>query len=121
MADNSYDKSYRLLSAQDFSYLRKNSKRFKSKWLMAYYKPTRIRLPESHSRIGFSVTKKVGNAVLRNRYKRIMRDMFRNSTLKEKGLDILVIVSPYITKNNSNKDDQEKCLKDSFSHLLKTL
>ncbi|WP_372653577.1 ribonuclease P protein component [Halobacteriovorax sp.] len=121
MVDNSYDKSYRLLSTQDFSYLRKNSKRFKSKWLMAYYKPSRILVSSSHSRIGFSITKKVGNAVIRNRYKRIMRDMFRQSSLKEKGLDILVIVSPYVTKNNKTVEDQEKCLRESFNHLLNTL
>lgn len=88
---------------------------------MAYYKPTRISASKNHSRIGFSVTKKVGNAVLRNRYKRIMRDMFRTSELKFKGLDILVIVSPYVTKNNDLKADQESCLKESFNQLLSTL
>ncbi len=88
---------------------------------MAYYKPSRVLTSNSHSRIGFSITKKVGNAVIRNRYKRIMRDMFRCSPLKEKGLDILVIVSPYITKKNSSVEEQEKCLRESFNHLLKTL
>ncbi len=88
---------------------------------MAYYKPTRISSSKDHSRIGFSVTKKVGNAVVRNRYKRIMRDLFRRSELKVKGLDVLVIVSPYITKNVHGSKEQEKCLKDSFNHLLETL
>ena len=88
---------------------------------MAYYKPTRLTTPEKHSRIGFSVTKKVGNAVVRNRYKRIMRDLFRNSELKSKGLDILVIVSPYITKKVDRAEDQERLLRESFNHLLETL
>lgn len=88
---------------------------------MAYYKPSRVLKSNSHSRIAFSITKKVGNAVIRNRYKRIMRDMFRKSDLKLKGLDILVIVSPYITKNNSLTEDREKCLRESFGHLLSTL
>lgn len=50
-----------------------------------------------------------------------MRDMFRTSELKFKGLDILVIVSPYVTKNNDLKADQESCLKESFNQLLSTL
>lgn len=121
MVDNCFDKSYRLLSTQDFSYLRRGSKRFKNKWLMAYYRPSRLSATSDHSRIGFSVTKKVGKAHLRNRYKRIMRDMFRQSELKTKTLDILVIVSPYLTKSIESPSEQEKILKKSFSQLLNSI
>jgi ribonuclease P protein component len=121
MADNQFDKSYRLLSAQDFSYLRRGSKQFKSKWLMAYYRPSRLRASSNHTRIGFSITKKVGKANIRNRYKRILRDMFRNSDIREKGFDILVIVSPYLTKRIEDQDTQEKVLKESFNELLSSI
>jgi ribonuclease P protein component len=42
------------------------------------------------SRYGFSVTKKVGNAVQRNRVKRLMREIMRMQSL-EPGWDIVFI------------------------------
>ncbi len=121
MADNQFDKSYRLLSAQDFTYLRRGSKQFKSKWIMAYYRPSRLPATSNHTRVGFSITKKVGNASTRNRFKRIMRDIFRNSDAREKGLDILVIVSPYVTKRITDEQKQEKVLRESFNELLSSI
>ncbi|OUR92943.1 ribonuclease P protein component [Halobacteriovorax marinus] len=88
---------------------------------MAYYRPSRLSATSDHSRIGFSITKKVGKAVLRNRYKRIMRDMFRQSPLKEKTYDILVIVSPYLTKKIDSPLEQELLLKKSFAQLLTSI
>ena len=121
MADNQFDKSYRLLSAQDFAYLRRGSKQFKSKWIMAFYRPSRLTATSKNTRIGFSITKKVGKAHTRNRYKRIMRDMFRNSDIKDRTLDILIIVSPYLTQRIDTEAKQEKLLKESFQQLLSSI
>ena len=47
----------------------------------------------SLSRLGFSVTKKVGNAVQRNRLKRLLREITRSQSIQQ-GWDIVFIVRP---------------------------
>lgn len=47
----------------------------------------------SLTRYGFSVTKKVGNAVKRNRLKRLLREIMRQQLLKT-GWDVVFIVRP---------------------------
>ena len=46
----------------------------------------------AHSRLGLSVSKKIGNAVVRNRWKRLIREAFRTSrSVLPSGLDLVVL------------------------------
>lgn len=42
----------------------------------------------AHARLGLSVSKRAGNAVIRNRWKRLIREVFRQTTLPP-GLDFI--------------------------------
>jgi len=47
------------------------------------------------SRLGLIVSRKVGNAVVRNRVKRVIREVFRlNKPLDKRNIDIIVIPRP---------------------------
>ena len=52
----------------------------------------------SHARLGLSVSRKVGNAVVRNRWKRLIREAFRLSqAVMPVGIDLVVLPRPGVT------------------------
>ena len=80
-------KSHRILKRPDFVFLSKYGKKIQDSNFIILYMP-RESTGEStgepeHSRLGITVSKRVGNAVLRNRLKRLIREYFR---LNKKGL-----------------------------------
>ncbi len=89
MADCSFEKNFRLLSARDFDELKVGSSSYKKAALIVYYKKNSY----NQSRIGLSVPKKIGKSHDRNRLKRLMREFFRTSLYKFLGYDILLVVS----------------------------
>ncbi|MCO4794548.1 MAG: ribonuclease P protein component [Bacteriovoracaceae bacterium] len=95
-------KDSKLLNSQDFSYLRTDSKQFGCPWFKVYFKSSMNNFV--HSRLGISVSKKVGNAVVRNRTKRIIREYFRkNQIFKSLGLEILIVISPRLYKSDKRE------------------
>lgn len=66
---------YRLKKRKEFNYIFKNGKSYSCKYLIINYLPTK--LPEL--KVGFSVSKKIGNAVVRNKVKRRLREAFKAS------------------------------------------
>ena len=69
----SLEKSLRLLNKNDFQNLRTGSRFFISDVLLFYTKENN----KTFDRLGVAVTKKYGNAVKRNKIKRILRENFR--------------------------------------------
>lgn len=72
-----------------------------------------------HSRLGVSVSKKSGNAVIRNGLKRSVREWFRSSSLKEKNLDLLVVFNKKTSPHNKNTMEVQEQIKLFESKLMK--
>ena len=66
-------KENRLTKRKEFGYIYKKGRSVYSKHLMLVYVPTKLK----NIRVGFSVSKKVGVAVVRNRTKRRLRECVR--------------------------------------------
>ena len=76
----------RLTKAKDFAAIRRNGRSSSDRLLVL-----RVRLNEGGTtRVGFSVSKRIGNAVLRNRIKRRLREIVSLMSVEE-GWDLLLI------------------------------
>ena len=95
-----FDKKLRLLKSYEFNNLRKNSAKVENKEFYLIFKENLF----DHSRIGLTISKRIGNAVARNRIKRIIRDYFRrNRSIISNNIDIIVIAKKYVA-GKTNKE-----------------
>lgn len=73
---------------KDFQYVYKNGKSNANKYLVMYV----IDNNTEKNRIGISVSKKVGNSIVRHRLTRLIRESYRlNEDVFQRGKDIVVI------------------------------
>lgn len=74
---------------QDFSKIIQNRKYIKNNLYIIYYKENNL----NNSRFGISVSKKIGNAVVRNKIKRQMKNIIdKNKNLFKKETDYIIII-----------------------------
>ncbi len=109
-----FDNSFRLRSLADFTYLKIESKKLYLPGVIAYFKNSRVDL--NVTRIGISVSKKIGNACVRNRIKRLVRETFRKSSFKNLNVDILFVVK---AKNNSVENNEKIIINSVYDALKK--
>lgn len=69
------NKKYRLRKNEDFQKVFQQGYSFANRQFVVYYRPLN---GLDHCRIGISVSKKLGNAVIRNRMKRLIREAIRS-------------------------------------------
>lgn len=85
-----YPKTCRLLTKRDFDHLKKDSSRIFVHPIVCFYKPS---LSTSCSRLGISVSTKIGKSHTRNRIKRIIREYFRKDChIRTKQADLLLVL-----------------------------
>jgi ribonuclease P protein component len=74
--------------SSDFQLVYKNGSSYANRYLVMYVLKNQL----NKNRIGISVSKKVGNSVVRHRITRLIRESYRlNSDMFDNGLDIIVI------------------------------
>lgn len=77
------------MKRSDFRRTERKGRRVSAKHFIVYARKN----PFDSSRLGLTVSRKVGNAVVRNRYKRRVREIFRrNKADIARGYDYVVIV-----------------------------
>jgi len=87
--DFSFSKKDRLLKPGEFAKTRKAGRRLSTRSFTLYILSNGL----DRTRLGLSVSAKVGNAVERNRVKRLIREFFRlNTGLFPESADVLVTV-----------------------------
>lgn len=106
----------RLLRRSEFLYISRMGCKIITPHFIIYY----VNNNKTYSRLGLTVSKKIGNAVLRNRIKRYLRDFFRNNkNLFEDSKDFSIIARKniiFISHENLNfalssvlKNEFSKC------------
>lgn len=109
---SSQSKLVSLKKRKDFAFCYKKGKSFASKYAVMVYLPRKY----GEARIGYSVSKKIGCAVERNRVRRRMREAVR--TLLKEGMAlppcyIIFVARPYI------KEASFQTIKSDIERLLK--
>lgn len=91
----------------DFQKVYRNGKSYGNRYLVMYVLPS-----EQETRIGISVSKKVGNSIVRHRLTRLVRECFRlNKDRLDGQLDIVVVVRA------AAKDKDYHAIESAFLHL----
>ena len=98
------------LSNSEFQAIYKSGKSYANKYLVMYVSDN----PEGKSKLGISVSKKVGNSVVRHRLARLIRETYRlNTHMFNSGLNIICIAR--VGAKGRSYSEIEK----AFLHLVK--
>jgi ribonuclease P protein component len=93
---------------KDFQAVYQSGKSYANRLLVMYVKKSDM----PRSRIGISVSKKVGNSVVRHHLTRLIRESFRlHEDVVEAGLDIVVVARA------SAKEENYKTIESAYLHL----
>ncbi|SHG72738.1 ribonuclease P protein component [Ornithinibacillus halophilus] len=103
-------KENRVKDNKEFQQIFKQGKSFANRQLVLYY---RKKTDQKHFRVGLSVGKKIGNAVMRNRIKRLLRQAFLDLKDQVKSEYDIIIIARNPTKNMDYFE-----IKKSLIHLL---
>ncbi|MDH6366825.1 MULTISPECIES: ribonuclease P protein component [unclassified Breznakia] len=102
-------KAYRIKKADEFTEIIKNRQFYKSKGIILYVRKRKEDIP----RVGITVKKKIGNAVVRNKVKRQVRMMVQEIYSFEENFDSILLIREDYLENDykNNKNNLERIVK----------
>ncbi|AKQ70113.1 Ribonuclease P protein component [Myxococcus hansupus] len=111
-ADQRFPKALRLLQRREFLEVQEGGQKVPSDCLLALVK----RNGRPYSRVGLTVSSKVGNAVVRARLRRVLRELFRKRRAQwPVGLDVVLVA------RSSAKDSSFPALARAFDGVTRKL
>ena len=96
--DQRFPREVRLRRSRDFRVVQRRGRKLTTGRLVILYRSAGL----DHSRFGLTVSRKVGNAVARNRVKRIIRESFRLRRCALRGLDVVVLARAGLERRTSD-------------------
>lgn len=98
-----------------FQFVYRNGKSYANKYLIMYVKENGM----NKNRIGISVSKKVGNSVVRHRVTRLVRESYRlQESIFNSGLDIVIIARPSAASANYKEIESALLHLGKLHHLI---
>lgn len=98
-------KQFRIKKNEEFQKILHRKKFFASSAFVIYFKPK----AKAHARVGISVPKKIGNAVVRNKCKRQIRMMVIQNFDFSSDKDVIIIVRLQYLKNSYHENEAMLC------------
>ena len=99
-----------------FQFVYKNGKSYANKYLVMYVKENGL----EKNRIGISVSKKVGNSVVRHRVTRLIRESYRlHENIFNSGLDIVIVGRPSAATVGYNEVESALLHLGKLHHIIK--
>ena len=99
-----------------FQFIYKYGKSFVNKYMVMYVKENGT----DRSRIGISVSKKVGNSVVRHRVTRLVRESYRlHEAVFNSGLDIVIVARPFAASVGYHEIENALLHLGKLHHIIK--
>ena len=102
---------HRLKKKKQFTYIYRKGKRTSNRFLTLFVLSSKF----SSYKIGYSVSKKIGKATVRNKVKRRLKEIIRNSTLPQQNFNYVLMAREGI--ENLDFKNLEKQVKDIFNKI----
>lgn len=104
---------HRLKKKKQFAYIYRKGKRITNKFLTLFVIPSKF----NSYKIGYSVSKKIGKATVRNKIKRRLKEIVRTSDFPKNNFNYILMVKEGI--ENLEFLNLKKQVKDIFSKIWK--